>query len=495
MGTTQLTPGGNAPLSGGPVSATVTAAGRAIDVSAVLLTAAGKVRGDDDLVFFNHPAQDGVRLDGATVTVDITRIPATVAKVVVTASIDAARATAVFDAASTPTVEIVDGASRFAFAPPALTHGETIVLLAEIYRRNDQWKVRAVGQGYATGLAGLASDFGIVVDDPGTPAQTSARPVGPSPAAPPAPPGPAAPPASVGHPAMAAPPPAGGRPAPPGPPAPPPPATSAPWRPAPAPWPGDPGQGTPDRWGASAPPASGTASGDTPALSLEKVQRTAPGLVSLYKEAGVSLRKKGVSGQRAAVYLVMDHSGSMSGYYRNGTMQRLAEQVLGLSANLDDDGVVPLVFFSHEVNLVDEIGLADYHGRIESLQAKLPWGGTNYVPAMRAVMEHHRANWNGHPAFVVFQTDGAPFDRRQATDLLRQTSNLPIFWQFVGFGQARQLKFLSKLDTLAGRVVDNAGFFATGRDPRALTDAELYDQLLAEFPLWLSAARAAGIVG
>ncbi|OHV57217.1 toxic cation resistance protein [Pseudofrankia sp. BMG5.36] len=231
-----------------------------------------------------------------------------------------------------------------------------------------------------------------------------------------------------------------------------------------------------------------------PAISLEKVSRTAPGLVDLYKAAGVSLRKQGAAGLRAAVYLVLDHSASMSGHYRTGTMQHFAEQVLGLSANLDDDGVVPLVFFSDKVSLIDEIGLDNYHGRIQALQAKLSWGGTNYLPAMMAVIDHHRATGGAYPAFVVFQTDGAPFDKRPARDLIRRSSNLPIFWQFVGFGKGRHLKFLQGLDTMEGRLVDNAGFLATGRAPGDLSAGELYDQLLAEFPIWLSAARAAGIL-
>lgn len=78
------------------------------------------------------------------------------------------------------------------------------------------------------------------------------------------------------------------------------------------------------------------------AISLEKVSGRAPGLVSLYKTAAVSLAKHQVGGRRAAVYLVLDRSGSMRPYYRDGSVQHLAEQVLALAANLDDDGVVPV---------------------------------------------------------------------------------------------------------------------------------------------------------
>src|SRR5690606_5931337 len=90
--------------------------------------------------------------------------------------------------------------------------------------------------------------------------------------------------------------------------------------------------------------------GRTSAISLTKVQERAPDLVSLYKTAGASVRSHGLEAVRAAVYLVLDRSGSMRPYYRDGTMQHLAEQVLSLSAHLDNDGTVPVVFFSTDVD-------------------------------------------------------------------------------------------------------------------------------------------------
>ncbi|WP_328914882.1 MULTISPECIES: VWA domain-containing protein [unclassified Streptomyces] len=500
-----LTPGGNAALTAPVARATVIATGTPVDVSAVLLTAAGKVRGDSDLVFYNHPAQDGVTVDGPAVGVDFARVPAEIRTVAVVASVDADRPGAVFDGGGTPRVEVAAGDKRLSFVPPPLRLGESVVVLAEFYRRGDEWKVRAVGQGYADGLAGLAQDFGVIVDDPGpaAPQAAAAPPVAPPPPLAPAPPPPSAyapvpppPPLSTPLSAYGPPPPPSAPswpaapPAPGGPVAPPPPPGAPSWPLPPPPtapaWQGPPAQGAP----VPPPPVPGAA----PAISLEKVQRSAPALVDLYKQAGISLEKKGITGQRAAVYLVMDHSASMRSYYRKGTMQHLAEQVLGLSANLDDDGIVPLVFFSNGVNLISDIGLANHSGRVEALQRKLPWGGTSYTPAMQAVVRHYQASGATDPAFVVFQTDGEPFDRKQTEQLLQQTSALPIFWQFVGFGHPRGLSFLQGLDTLSGRHIDNAGFFAAGRDPRDRSDAELYDCLMGEFPTWLRAARAAGVI-
>src|ERR1044072_9832269 len=103
------------------------------------------------------------------------------------------------------------------------------------------------------------------------------------------------------------------------------------------------------------------------AITLTKVQETAPALVDLYKSAGVSLTKHGLDGLRAAVYLVVDYSGSMKPYYKGGSVQALADRVLGLSAHLDDDGRVPVVFFSTDVEIVADIARGDHPGGIERL--------------------------------------------------------------------------------------------------------------------------------
>ncbi|MFJ9632934.1 vWA domain-containing protein [Streptomyces sp. NPDC091280] len=236
------------------------------------------------------------------------------------------------------------------------------------------------------------------------------------------------------------------------------------------------------------------------AISLSKVEETAPALVSLYKSAGVSLRKHGLDGQRAAVYLVVDYSGSMKPYYKDGSVQALADRVLGLSAHLDDDGTVPVVFFSTEVDAVTDIALADHAGRIDRVVAGLGhMGKTSYHLAMDAVIDHYLDSGSKAPALVVFQTDGGPINKLAAERYVCKAARLPMFWQFVGFGDARskQFEFLRKLDELAvpqKRAVDNAGFFHAGSDPLRMSDAELYDRLVGEFPQWLSAARERGIV-
>lgn len=146
--------------------------GLSADVSALLLGPDGKVRGDHDLVFYNHPAQDGVSVEGAAVTADLPRLPADVHRVIVVVSADPLQPGAAFTRA--PQLSIVQNrATKASFTAPDFTAGETVVVLAELYRRGDGWKVRAVGQGYASGLAGLATDYGVDVDPDPQPSAAS----------------------------------------------------------------------------------------------------------------------------------------------------------------------------------------------------------------------------------------------------------------------------------------------------------------------------------
>ncbi|MFE2377697.1 TerD family protein [Streptomyces sp. NPDC059398] len=220
---TAMTPGSNIPLPLPRVAVDVAAPVR-LDVSGLLLTADGKVRSDDDFIFYNQPSGPGVghRSGGGSapdaIVVDTAAVPAGIDKIVITASPDAAGQT--FEGIEpTATVRSTDDGSVLAtFTPPRLGT-ETALVIVEIYLRNGAWKVRAVGQGYANGLAGIATDFGVSVEEPApaappVPAAPSAPPVAPAPAAapaaPPAPPMPSAPPVdprvAVAAPPAAAPP-------------------------------------------------------------------------------------------------------------------------------------------------------------------------------------------------------------------------------------------------------------------------------------------------
>ena len=174
-----LSKGSNAPLPSDTVTVQVTCSSP-LDVSALLVTPQGRVRNDDDMIFYNQPAGPGVAYRPDGVTVIVGQVPAEIDKVVITASLDGS-GPATFGAVGSLSAQVLDaaGSPQVEFVVTDLG-SETALVCVEVYRRGDQWKVRAVGQGYAKGLAGIALDFGITVDD--TPAPAAA--VTPAPTAP-----------------------------------------------------------------------------------------------------------------------------------------------------------------------------------------------------------------------------------------------------------------------------------------------------------------------
>ncbi|UFT00015.1 AIM24 family protein [Nocardia huaxiensis] len=176
---TTLARGENRPAPADRMTVTVTC-GAPLDVSALLLGTNGKVRSDGDFVFFNQPVAQGVMYrhgQGAGDMVDVTTsaLPPDVDKVVVTASLDG-RGPATLASAGALTTTIGSPSGTLTFPLTGLTT-ETAVVCVEIYRRQGAWKVRAVGQGYDNGLAGIATAFGVNVDDePAPPAQPPTPP-------------------------------------------------------------------------------------------------------------------------------------------------------------------------------------------------------------------------------------------------------------------------------------------------------------------------------
>ncbi|MEU5209217.1 TerD family protein [Streptomyces sp. NPDC020742] len=207
-----------------------------VDASALLLVS-GKVRDDADFVFYNQPAHasGAVRHEGKRpvgggmtdcLTVALDAVEPAVETVVLAASADGGS----FGSVPALYIRVLDaaGGAEVARFDSRDATTESAFVLGEFYRRQGAWKFRAVGQGYDTGLAGLATDFGISVEEPaagveepvappaGPPAPPSVAPVpppAPSPMAPTPPvappPAPPAPPLPMGQPVASTPPPPG----------------------------------------------------------------------------------------------------------------------------------------------------------------------------------------------------------------------------------------------------------------------------------------------
>lgn len=149
-----------------------------LDASALLLGADGKVRSDADFIFYNQPKDavgsvvhmgdnltgegDG---DDEEITVDLSKVPADVQKIVFAVSIhDAAERGQNFGMVRNAYIRLLNDDNQTEIVRYDLSEdagSEGALNFAEVYRHNGEWKFRAVGQGYNSGLRGIAVDFGV----------------------------------------------------------------------------------------------------------------------------------------------------------------------------------------------------------------------------------------------------------------------------------------------------------------------------------------------
>ena len=228
-------------------------------------------------------------------------------------------------------------------------------------------------------------------------------------------------------------------------------------------------------------------------VSLEKKLEKAPKLVSLAKPLGVELKKRNLETLVARVGLVMDISGSMTARFKNGTVQEIVNKTLPLAVQFDDDGELDCWFYGTTARRMDSVNLGNYTEAVpkEWKHLMLDLGGCNNEPVvLRMVLDTYRDT--KLPVYVLFITDGGVSKKNEIQKIITEASKLPIFWQFVGVGGSGY-GILEKLDSMKGRYVDNAGFFALD-DFKKVSNEELYARLLEEFPKWLQTIRNKGMI-
>jgi stress response protein SCP2 len=463
----------------------ITGAAIDLDSSAFMVAENGKIPVDDYFIFFNQLAspEGAVQHQGNTVTgdgpgdyqviwVDLAQVPAHIQKIIFTITIyEAEHRQQNFGMVKNAYIRVINEVNQVELARYNLTETfteETAMIFGELYRYKEEWKFRAVGQGFAGGLPSMAKTFGVSVED---------APLSPEPppvvVASPLPPVMVVPPGVVEPPTLIV-----------------------------------------------APPPPFMPLANQKRVMLEKKLAQAPQMLSLVKKAQISLDKAKLTDHRAKVALCLDISGSMHEFYRSGKIQRLAERVLALGCGFDDDGAIDIFMFGYDAHNPGEMTLDNFGDFIKQIQKKIPLeGSTYYAKVMELIRKFYfpvaekqltpekPKSWFSRlfsggdsfdlprsnpikaamPVYVMFITDGEPTDPEKAKEHLRWASHEPIFWQFMAIGQAK-VTFLENLDTLSDRYVDNAGFFSV-KDPTTIADEELYDLLMKEYPKWVTLAK------
>ncbi len=391
---------------------------------------------------------------------------------------DAAARRVTFGQGSSAELRLLDGAGNLLARFDAGTSGraEAALILGELYRRGSEWKIRAVGQGFAGGLGPLATSFGVDIGDsapPPPPPVSTARPAPVSTARPS--------PVSTARPSPVD--------------------TSRPSR-VDTSRPAAVDTSRPSRVDTSRPAPSSNVRLEKRLVELEKKDAQ---LVSLVKKVQVQLEKKNLATDRAKVALCLDISGSMSMLYRTGQIDHLVQRVMALGYRFDDDGEIDVFLFDDKAHSYGTVNVDTYRGFVAAMQRNYSLGGgTNYGGVMSMIRQHYRrqADFGAMPVYVMFVTDGDTGDPDVSELQIREASREGIFWQFMAIGEKKKgwfggssggFDFLEKLDTMSGRTVDNANFFMV-KDPKQPTDEQLFELLMAEYPSWLNLARGAGIL-
>ena len=209
------------------------------------------------------------------------------------------------------------------------------------------------------------------------------------------------------------------------------------------------------------------------------------------KELVISLKKKNAEHITARVVAVMDKSGSMDSLYRKKVVQEIMERIFPIALEFDDDGELEAYLFENNFTELPPVTLNNFHDYQEKEMDKYGWGGTRYAPVMEDIVDRYK-KYSDIPTYVLFFTDGDNSDKRETTAVVKEASKYPIFWQFVGIGRAR-MSYLEELDDMEGRIVDNADFFQVS-DIENMSDKDLYDSLLNEFPDWFNIVKEKGFL-
>lgn len=204
--------------------------------------------------------------------------------------------------------------------------------------------------------------------------------------------------------------------------------------------------------------------------------------------------------------LILDASGSMWNEYRQGKVQDIVNRAAVLGLQFDDNESISAYGYASSPKRLPALTAANYRSYVKDVTNNLRGstimagiGNENDEPLiMQMVIDdvkaQLKANSRVRPRYVFFLTDGGIDESksRRIERLIIESSELPIFWQFVGLGD-QNYGALARFDDLEGRRVDNSDFFKID-DYRRLSVEEFFGLMLTEYPGWQKKARATGII-
>lgn len=203
-------------------------------------------------------------------------------------------------------------------------------------------------------------------------------------------------------------------------------------------------------------------------------------LVNLSKESKVDLTK-----HTARVALATDYSGSMSGVFHDGSLQRTIS--LPIALKFDDNGELESWLFSNGYKSLAAVSKSNYEKYVKNVMLKsgMSMGGTEYAPVLRDMVRYYKdVEPSETPTFIIFITDGENEDKSGTNEIILELSKYNIFVQFIGIGREK-FEYLKRLDNLKGRKHDNTGFTAV-EDMDKLNDEQLYTEILRQYKDWLN---------
>lgn len=425
-----------------------------LDASAFMLADTGRVPGDDYFIFFNqlrspegavaHQGDNTTGLgagDDEVIHVTLSQVPASIQKVVFTVTIYEAEARQQhFGMVNNAFIRVVNLANQQELARYNLTEtvtSETAMIFGELYRYRDEWKFRAVGQGFAGGLPAMANTFGVDVE--GTPA--------PPPAAP----------------------------------------QSADRRVI-----------LEKKLAEKAPHLVSLAK--KAAISLEKVNLSDhQAKVALCLDISGSMQGLYDSGkvqQLAERVLALgtrfDDDGAIDIFLFGEQAHNVGQMDIDnfsdfIKQIISRYPLEPNTLYDRAMQLIREFYFPGAPSGSLKDTAKSKLSLVRRFFSEGPTLEEYEPRPADQPVYVMFVTDGNTGNPSATEKQLQLSSYEPIFWQFMAIGQGG-FHFLESLDDLKGRYLDNADFFSVA-DPLTIPDDRLYDLLMTEYPKWVNLAR------